>query len=137
MMCAVKRNLTKILVIVCYYHVTRFRVNLRSIVAWMLRISLLETGTTSEVWMTSTGFEPITLSLKQTLNHLVKLANWLNGWVFIYKLSGCGLESYCCNFRQCYLNIQTLDLFYVGQCFSSASFSLLNALRIRLKKATF
>ena len=136
-MCAVKRNLTKILVIVCYYHVTRFRVNLRSIVAWMLRISLLETGTTSEVEWHQRDLNPQHVSLKQTLNHLVKLANWLNGWVFIYELSGCGLESCCCNFRHCYLNIQTLDLFYVGQCFSSASFSLLNALRIRFKKASF
>ena len=26
---------------------------------------------------------------------------WLNGWVFVYKLSGCGFESRCChlNFR--------------------------------------
>ena len=38
---------------------------------------------------------------KQTLNHLVPV--WLNGWVFIYELSGCGFESCCCplNFRYC------------------------------------
>ena len=22
---------------------------------------------------------------------------WLNGWVFVYKLSGCGFESHCCH----------------------------------------
>ena len=31
---------------------------------------------------------------KRTLTHLVKLAQpvWLNGWVFVYKLSGCGFH---------------------------------------------
>ena len=29
--------------------------------------------------------------LKQTLSHL----GWLNGWVFVYELSGCGFESRC------------------------------------------
>ena len=37
---------------------TRLRVNLHSIVAWMSRNSLLETGTISEVSVTVTGFEP-------------------------------------------------------------------------------
>ena len=23
---------------------------------------------------------------------------WLNGWVFVYELSGCGIESRCCHF---------------------------------------
>ena len=34
----------------------------------------------------------------QTLNHWPV---WLNGWVFVYELSGCGFESCCChlNFR--------------------------------------
>ena len=26
--------------------------------------------------------------------------DWLNGWVFVYKLSGCGFESYCSNLKQ-------------------------------------
>ena len=64
------------------------------------------------------------LVCKRTLNHLAKLAKWLscvaihrtdkysqhssiiwpvwlNGWVFVYKLSGCEFESCCChlNFR--------------------------------------
>ena len=41
--------------ILCSYHVTRFRVNLHSVVAWMSRNFLLETGTISEV----TEIEPI------------------------------------------------------------------------------
>ena len=24
---------------------------------------------------------------------------WLNGWVFVYKLSGCGFESCCCHIK--------------------------------------
>ena len=36
---------------------------------------------------------------KQTLSHLVSWPNhwsvWPNGWVFIYKLCGCGFESHC------------------------------------------
>ena len=41
------------------------------------------------------------LDRKRTLNHLAKLVKWLNGWVLVYKLSGCEFES-CCrhlNFR--------------------------------------
>ena len=51
---------------------THFRVNLHSIVAWMSRNFLLETGTISEA-------RPL----------------WPNGWVFLYELSGCGFESRC------------------------------------------
>ena len=29
---------------------------------------------------------------KGTFNHL---ANWLNGWVFVYEVSGCGFDSSC------------------------------------------
>ena len=51
---------------------------------------------------------------KWTLNHLAKLAKWLscvvntylNGWVFVYELSGCGFESSCSHlnfrFRGCF-----------------------------------
>ena len=39
---------------------TRSRVNSHSIVAWMSRNSLLETGTKSEVQVTATRLEPIT-----------------------------------------------------------------------------
>ena len=42
---------------------TRFRVNLHSLVVWMSRNSLLETGTISEIYMTATGFEPTTTQL--------------------------------------------------------------------------
>ena len=37
---------------------TRFRVNPISVVAWMSRDSLLQTGVKSEVWVTATGLEP-------------------------------------------------------------------------------
>ena len=40
------------------------------------------------------------LARKLTLNHLAELV-WLNGWVLVYKLSGCWFESRCShlNFR--------------------------------------
>ena len=71
-------------VLVCTVHLTdvlimsrtRFRVNPHYIVAWMSRNSLL--AHSSIIW-------PV----------------WLNGWVFIYELSGCGFKSRCnhLNFR--------------------------------------
>ena len=39
----------------------------------------------------------------KTLTHIHLLRkqtlNWLNGWVFVYKLSGCGFESRCSHFN--------------------------------------
>ena len=40
---------------------TRFRVNPHSIVAWISRNSLLETGAKSEVEVTATGLDPTTI----------------------------------------------------------------------------
>ena len=40
------------------------------------------------------------LVCKQTLNHLAKLGIWLvwlNRWVFVCEISGCGWESRCCH----------------------------------------
>ena len=45
---------------------------------------------------------------KETINSLAKQEKpvSLNGWVFVYKLSGCGFESRCCHlsfrYRACY-----------------------------------
>ena len=47
--------------------------------------------------VTATGFEPTTTLFVN--EHSMILPNWpvwLNGWVFLYKLSGCGFESRCC-----------------------------------------
>ena len=54
-----------------------FRVNPHYIVAWISRNSLLKAGTKSEAW--------------------------LNGWVFLYKISGSGFECSCShlNFQFC------------------------------------
>ena len=40
-------------------------------------------------------------TLFQRLNDSNDWPVWLNGWVFVYELSGCGFESRCChlNFR--------------------------------------
>ena len=86
-----------------------FRVNPHSIFAWMSRNSLLETGVISEVWVTAKGLEPTTkcsqmyCTYKYSQHSSVIWLVWLNGWVFIYKLSGCGFESCCSHisFRYC------------------------------------
>ena len=61
---------------------TRFRVNPHSIVVWMSRNFLLETGSISEVLSDCNGTRTRShLVHKRTLNHLSKLANlanWLN-----------------------------------------------------------
>ena len=36
---------------------------------------------------------------------------WLNGWMLIYKLSGCGFESRCCHLRKFYSFESTKDIF--------------------------
>ena len=72
---------------------THFRVNPHSIVSWMLRNSLLETGIKYEVWVTATGLEPKTIDI--IFIYLLT--------PFIYDLSGCWFESRCSylNFRFC------------------------------------
>ena len=63
------------------------------------------------------------LVCKGTHNHLAKLNHltiwpvWLNYWVFIYKLSGCGFESCCShlNFRYRVCFKQGV-LWYSGNC---------------------
>ena len=50
------------------------------------------------------------LVCKRTLNHLAKLV-WLNGSVFIYKLSGCGFKSCCSHWN--FLNIYQVSKFQV------------------------
>ena len=45
---------------------------------------------------------------KRTLNYLAKFNHlaiwpvWLNGWVFVYKRSGCGFESHCSHLNLIY-----------------------------------
>ena len=50
---------------VCFYHVTyTFRVNLRSVIAWISKNSLLETGAISEVKLTVTGLKQTTTNFE-------------------------------------------------------------------------
>ena len=50
------------------------------------------------------------LVCKWTLIHLAKLV-WLNGWLFVYELTGCGFKSYCSNLN--FLNIYQSSKFQV------------------------
>ena len=108
----------------------RFRVNLHSIVAWVPRNSLLETGTISEVSdIETSNVLPVSskefldiqatiecrFTLKWVRDMIITYSQmhrtdkysqhssiiwpfWLNGWVFIYELSGCGYEFRCYHF---------------------------------------
>ena len=72
---------------------TRFRVNPHSIVA--LNFKELLARNRREIWSLSDCNGTRTnnhLIRTRTLNHL---AIWLNGWVFVYELNGCGFESRC------------------------------------------
>ena len=59
---------------------------------WILHIRI---RLATKFQATTTGFEPTTI-----------WPVWLNGWVFVYELGGCGLESYCSHlnfrFRACF-----------------------------------
>ena len=104
-------------------HVRVFRLNPHSVVAWMSRNSLLEAGAKSEGEVTATGFEFLDIqattecgfSLKHVRDMIKTYSQmhrtdkysqhssiiwpaWLNGWVFVYELSGCGFESSCSHF---------------------------------------
>ena len=74
---------------------TSFRVNPRSIVAWMSRNSLLEAGAKSEVlsdgnWTRTQNH----LVRERTLNHLAKLTKWLSCVLitYLYGAFGCILS---------------------------------------------
>ena len=80
-----------------------FRENLHSIVAWMSRNSLFKTGMISECreCMKRVGDIIITYSQMDRTDKYSQYSSviwsvWLNGWVFLYKISGSGFESRCC-----------------------------------------
>ena len=74
-----------------------FRVNLHSVVIWMPRRPLLETGTISELSLSDYNgiWTHNHLVRKRTLDNLAKWPVWLNGWVCVYELSACGFEPLC------------------------------------------
>ena len=77
-----------------------FIVNLYSIVC--LNVKEILTWSRRHIWSLcdSNGIRTHNqLVRKGTLNRLSKLTiwpNWLNGWVLVYELSGCGFEFRCC-----------------------------------------
>ena len=78
-----------------------------SIVAWMSRNFLLETGAKSEVSVTATGLEPRTTFFVNEHS-----AIWPNGWVFVYELSGSGFESSCSHSSITSNSIKVTHVFY-------------------------
>ena len=92
---------------------TRFRVNPHSILYNCLNVKELLAQNRHGIWSLS-GCNRTQiynhLVCKRTLNHLAKLV-WLNGSVFIYKLSGCGFKSCCSHLN--FLNIYQVSKFQV------------------------
>ena len=80
--------------------------NRHSIVAWMSRNPLLKTGAISKVYVTAVGLKPfiklklkpVQWVLKWTLNHLAKLAKWLNCVVSSYLYG-----AFDCMFLSCHV----------------------------------
>ena len=78
----------------CYYHVT-YKFQSESTLCSCLNVKEFLARNRRHIWCLSHSNGIRTyyhLVRKRTLNHLVKLAN---GWVFVYELSGSGLESHC------------------------------------------
>ena len=95
---------------------TRFRVNLHSIVAWISRNSLLETDAISEFQVIATIHFEMRTDMIITYSQIHRIDKywqhssiiwsvWLNGWVFVYKLSGYGFESRCFHYMFKHLTI--------------------------------
>ena len=91
---------------VCSYHVT-YTFQSESTLCSCLNVKEIFAGSRCEIWSLSDYMWTRTHSYlvhKQTLSYLVKLAIWpvwLNGWVFLYELSGCGFESSCSRLKLC------------------------------------
>ena len=67
-----------------------FRVNPHPLV--FLNVKELLARSSRHIWSLSGS------NVIRTYNHLVhKRPIWLNGWVFVYELPGCGFESRCCH----------------------------------------
>ena len=85
---------------------------------------LLETSPTFEAYVTVLEFEA---RATQLLNeHSTSQPNWpvwINGWVFVYELSGCGCESRCSHLRyQKFCDeTQIFTCIYVQTCLYSVS----------------
>ena len=83
---------------------TRFRQNSHSRVAWMSRNSLLEAGaksvecgfTLKRVGDMTRTFSQMHRTDKYSQHSKLIWLVWLNGWVFVYELSGWRFVSSCC-----------------------------------------
>ena len=72
---------------------TRFKVNVHSIVAWMPTIDCGFTLKSLRDMIRNYSQMHLTDKYSQHISIICPV--WLNGWVFVYELSGCGFESRC------------------------------------------
>ena len=85
---------------VCSYHVTH-AFQSESALYSCLNVKELLARCRCEIWSLSD------CNWTRTHNHLVWPV-WLNGWVFVYELSGCGFESSCSHLKEITLKLQTV-----------------------------
>ena len=82
---------------VCSYHTT-YTFQSESTLYSFVNAKELFAKSRGKIWILSDSNLTRThnhLVHKRTLNHLANIV-WLNRWVFIYELSGCGFKSSCC-----------------------------------------
>ena len=84
---------------------TRFRVNPHSIVAWLWRNLVFTLKCIRDMIIT---YSQMHRTDKYSQQISIIWPVWLNGWVFIYELSGCRFEPSCSHltfrFRACFEN---------------------------------
>ena len=109
-------NESSIFSIVCFYHVT-YEFESESTLYSCLNVKELLARNRRHIWRLNDCNGTRThnhLVRKRTLNHLAKLAIWLNGWMFVYELSGCGFESRCSHsYLPCLFYRQDINSFWV------------------------
>ena len=77
---------------VCYYHVT-YEFQSESTLYGCLNVKDLFAWNRRHIWSLSDS------NGIRIHNHLVRKGHSMNGWVFVYELSGCGFESRCCHVK--------------------------------------
>ena len=96
---------------VCYWHATCFRLNLHSIdfsdIPPVLSKEFLDIQATIQCRFTLKRVDDMIITYSQmqrtdkySQHCSITWSVWVNGWVFLYRQSGCGFESHChLNFR--------------------------------------
>ena len=93
---------------VCYYDVTYVFQSESTLYSW-LNIKDLLARNRHDIWSLSDSNEIRTYNHWVVNQHSTTGLVWLNGWVFVYELCGCGFESRCCHFNGICILVGELD----------------------------